>query len=65
MLDDRLEAEYPVWRVVLETPLPLSEVDGWGLGRVYDAIELLNMKQDYDNAVNAKRQKEFDDQNKK
>lgn len=49
----------------MEMKLPLSEVDSWGLGRVYDAIEYLDMKNDYANAASAKQQKEFDKQNRK
>jgi len=49
---------------VLETSQPLSEVDSWGLKRVYDVIEFLDMKKDYEKAMEGKRAKEYDDKNR-
>ena len=59
-----MEAEYPVWRIILETGLPLSEVNSWHLGRIYDLNEILNMKDDYQTAFNAYQTKTFEDINK-
>jgi len=51
-LSEELDAQYVVWRIVLETPNNLKEVDSWGLKKVYEVNELLNMKEDFASAHN-------------
>jgi len=45
----------------LEQKLPLDEVNNWGLKRVYDVNDMLNMKADYDNAINSYQSKKMEE----
>lgn len=44
---------WPVWRVVLDAGLPLSEVLGWDLEDLRTAHAVLDMRRDYKDAADA------------
>lgn len=52
-LSEDLQTEWPFWRLVLDLKLSITEVDKWSLNEVYRANALLDMQDDYEDAMNA------------
>lgn len=48
-----MEAEWPVWKLVVEKGISLTEIDRWDLEDIWKAHAIMEMKQDYANAVSA------------
>lgn len=45
-----MEYEWPIWYLVINYHIPLSEIKTWTLDEIYKALAVVEMQKDYEKA---------------